>query len=89
MQTEDNKCMISRKALEKTISPAGHFHGVEALAPVWFVCAKQHREVAVKIVLAALKTVRDQVGTGALDSSKLTSRHLPRVVRAKIGTLMS
>ena len=59
------------------------------IAPVWSVCPKQHREVAVKIVLAALKTVRDQVGTGALDPSKLTSRHLPRVVRAKIGTLVS
>ena len=66
-----------------------HRRGGEALAPVWFVCAKQHREVAVKIVLAALKTVRDQVGTGALDSSKLTSRHLPRAVRANISTLVS
>ena len=31
MQTEDNKCLISRKALEKTISPAGHFYGGASL----------------------------------------------------------
>ena len=59
------------------------------IAPVWSVCARQHREVAVKIVLAAIKTVKDQVATGALNPSKLTSRHLPRAVRAKIGTLVS
>lgn len=58
------------------------------LAPVWSVCAKSHRQMAVKMALAALKQARQSVDSGDLAPVRLTSHALARTVRANLRTVV-